>query len=414
MTSIDALSAETFYDRLRPTTAAQLDALVPRYLGSVFPALSLTVIHRGNVLLNQAWGWIDPDTMQFPVTPASRFDLASVTKLFTASTFLALVSEGKVKLDTPLVDIIPEFGENTPRGIDGGQDPHTKVMLPTDSAFAGKSVDPARVTFRHLLLHTSGLAPWRAVYLAAGAVPAPPNEPESLPAETRWKAGIRFICQTPFVGEPGDTVRYSDLGLILLSEAIIRLDGRPLDAAIAARVTAPLNLTTTLFNPVRAGIDRSNIPPTEDDPAWRGRRAWGEVHDENACGLGGVSGHAGLFSTARDVAAFGQAWLERDSRLGITQPLMDEAVREHAQTDGMRRGLGWSLKAVEDSSCGDLFSLSSYGHTGFTGTSLWIDPERQLVVATLTNRVYPGRDKPGIHEFRRAVHTLFAEATDLA
>jgi serine-type D-Ala-D-Ala carboxypeptidase len=199
---------------------------------------------------------------------------------------------------------------------------------------------------------------------------------------------------------------------MLLSEAIVRLDGRPLDEAIRARVTQPLRLDTVTFNPLQHGVSRDVIPPTEDDPEWRGRRAWGEVHDENACGLGGVSGHAGLFSAARDVAAFGQAWLERDARMGIARELMDEAAREHAETDGMRRGLGWMLKTHEDASCGDLFSPLSYGHTGFTGTSLWIDPIRQLIVALLTNRVYPGRHKEGIHEFRRAVHTLLAEAAD--
>ena len=125
-----------------------------------------------------------------------------------------------------------------------------------------------------------------------------------------------------------------------------------------------------------------------------------------------MAGHAGLFGTARDVAAFGQAWLESDPRLVITPDLMRRATQEHEETAGIRRGLGWLLKASEDASAGDLFSPDSYGHTGFTGTSLWIDPARALVVACLTNRVYPGREKLGIHAFRRALHDDVIQAVD--
>jgi serine-type D-Ala-D-Ala carboxypeptidase len=209
-------------------------------------------------------------------------------------------------------------------------------------------------------------------------------------------------------------VRYSDLGLMLLGEACRRLHGADdLAEVIAARVTRPLGLTSTVFNPVTEhGIPRENIAPTELDPDWRGRRVWGEVHDENACGVGGVAGHAGLFSTARDVAMFGEAWLRRDPRLGIDPALMDDAVRVHVDDNGQRRGLGWVIRALEDSSASERFSENTYGHTGFTGTTLWIDPQRELVVSCLTNRVYPGRHKEGIHEFRRALHALLAETAD--
>jgi len=199
---------------------------------------------------------------------------------------------------------------------------------------------------------------------------------------------------------------------MLLGEAVTRLGRAPLDQVIRQRVTSPLNLSSPRFNPVREGhIAREQIAPTEDDPQWRKRRVWGEVHDENACGLGGVAGHAGLFASARDVATFGQAWLTRpEQAFAINTALAQEAKREQAETDGMRRGLGFVIKAYEGASAGDLFSINTYGHTGFTGTSLWIDPDHQLVVACLTNSVYPGRGKPGTLEFRRAVHDLLAEA----
>ncbi|MBZ0277432.1 MAG: serine hydrolase, partial [Anaerolineae bacterium] len=182
-----------------------------------------------------------------------------------------------------------------------------------------------------------------------------------------------------------------------------------LAAAIQARVLTPLGLDSVTYNPLRNGRSRDTIPPTEFDYSWRQRRCWGEVHDENACGLGGVSGHAGLFACAHDVAALGQAWLSRDSRLNITPEIFSAATRIQADTGPQPRGLGWMIKAPQDSSAGERLSPTTYGHTGFTGTSLWIDPERELVVACLTNRVYPGRDKPGIHEFRRALHDTLAE-----
>jgi CubicO group peptidase (beta-lactamase class C family) len=390
------------------------DKQIDHNLDDVFPALTLAVIHQGDWVLNGAWGWIDPESRQLPVTPDSLFDLASVTKLFTVTAFLSLVSEGAVGLDNRLIEVIPEFGQNGLRAIDGGQDPHTKHMLPTPDYMRDKMADPAAVTFRHLLTHTSGLAPWRAVYDAAGPPPPPPDEVDPVPREQRWEKGLTAICTYPFVGSPGGAIHYSDLGLMLLGDAISRLHGTPgqLDVAIQQRVLDRLGLQSPTYNPVRNHRDRNHIVPTENDPHWRGRRCWGEVHDENAGGLGGVAGHAGLFATAVDVARLGQAWLEADPRLRISSALIAEAKAEQAVNGLLRRGLGWMLKSPEDSPAGDLFGSDSYGHTGFTGTSLWIDPERALVVACLTNRVYPGRDKPGIHAFRRAIHDLLAEGSD--
>lgn len=360
-------------------------------------------------------GWIDPDTQQHPVQPDTLFDLASVSKLHTATAFLALASQGRAALHDPLVSVIPAFGASGPRPLDGGQDPHTKEQRPTPENVQGHTADPVQVTLYHLLTHTSGLAPWRDVFNAAGPVPLPPEQVDPLPRAERWGRALDALCNYPFVGRPGArAVRYSDLGLMLLGEVVSRTHGTPgaLDTAIQECVCTPLGLESITYNPLQHRRDRHTIAPTEDDPDWRGRRCWGEVHDENACGVGGVAGHAGLFGTARDVAALGQAWLERDPRLGITPDLHANAIRKHEETEGMRRALGWMLKASEDASAGDLFCVDSFGHTGFTGTSLWIEPVRQLVVAVLTNRVYPGREKPGIHAFRRAVHDMFAGAVD--
>jgi serine-type D-Ala-D-Ala carboxypeptidase len=387
---------------------ARLEALIQANLGTVFPACSIVAVKKGDWVLDSAWGTVAGT----PVTEETLFDLASVTKLFTVTAFLSLVSAGIVGLRDALITVIPEFGELSPRSMDGGQDPHSKVRLPRPEHMAGKSVDPALVTFWHLLTHTSGLPAWRDVYNAAGPAPMPPDQPDPLSKSERWARALKALCGYPFIDQPGARVVYSDIGLMLLGEAAARLSGLLLDALIQQRVLTPAGLTTARFNPVREGyIPREQIAPTEDDPTWRKRRAWGEVHDENACGVGGVAGHAGLFATAREVARFGQIWLYKPEAIfGIAPELAAEAKREQAETDGARRGLGFALKAREGATSGDLFSLNTFGHTGFTGTSLWIDPDHELLVACLTNSVYPGRGKSGTLEFRRALHDLLAES----
>lgn len=415
MTAIHNLPVGDHVDLLRPACRIELDRVIAAHLGTTFPALVITVVQGGDVWLNRAWGWLDPETQQRPVKPDSLFDLASVSKLFTTTAFLSLASEGLIDVQDSLERVVPEFSASGPRPLDGGQDPHTKERLPTPEAVRGKTADPDGVRLYHLLTHTSGLAPWRDVFNAAGPPPPPPEDPDPVGRTTRWARALSALCNYPFVGQPGDgVIRYSDLGLMLLGEVVSRLHGSPgqLDTAINERVTARLDLQSVTYLPLQHGRDRTTIVPTEEDPGWRGRRCWGEVHDENASGVGGVAGHAGLFGTARDVAAFGQAWLDHDSRLGVNTTLMVPAVCEQERTGLLRRGLGWMIKSPEDASAGDCFSQNSYGHTGFTGTSLWIDPERRLVVAVMTNRVYPGREQPGIHAFRRAVHDVFAKAVD--
>ncbi len=382
-----------------------LETLIKTHLGETFPACVVAVIKHGETILETAWGTVESD----PATTETLFDLASVTKLFTVTAFLSLVSARKVGLNNPLGNIIPEFVALSPRGMDGGQDPHSKIRQPTPPELIGKNVVPAHVTFWHLLTHTSGLPAWRDVYNAAGPAPTPPDQPDSVSRSERWSKGLAALCSYPFIGIPGEKVVYSDIGLMLLGEAVARLSGLPLEQAIQQRVLDPLKLTSARFNPVREGrIPLTRIAPTENDPLWRKRRAWGEVHDENACGLGGIAGHAGLFATAHDVARFGQAWLTNPAIFGIDPQLATAAQHQHTETDGARRGLGFALRAYQDAAAGDLFSPNTYGHTGFTGTSLWIDPDNELVVACLTNRVYPGREKPGIHDFRRALHDLLA------
>ena len=359
-------------------------------------------------------GWVDPATRRYPVTPASRFDLASLTKTFTTTAILQCISEGLIGLDTSLAEIIPEFAEASPRSIDGGQDPHTRERLPVAPELDGQQVAPHQVTIRHLLTHTSGLAPWRDVFNEAGPVPPPPNEIDPLSIQERWRKGFAAIYQYPFVDIPGEHIHYSDLGFLLLGQVLVRLEEREatLDQVIQRRILDLLALETLGYNPLASGIALHDIVPTEIDHLWRKRRVWGEVHDENACGLGGVAGHAGLFGTARDIATFGRAWLNNAEALRIDDALLDETKSEQVATNEERRGYGWLMIPDEMPPPAPSFSSASFGHTGFTGTMLMMDPTRQLVVCILTNRVYPGRDKPGIREFRWEMLNIIAEGID--
>jgi CubicO group peptidase (beta-lactamase class C family) len=370
----------------------------------VAPAVVITVLEDGREVFEMAVGDIAEEGDGVPVTTGTLFDLASLTKLFTTSVFLQLASERRVDIDAAVVSVIPELGTGGPRGLDGGEEPLSRRLLPTPPERLDETVDPGAVTFRQLLTHTSGLAPWRAVFRETGPLP-PPDGPDASDRRRRWAAGLAHVCRSSFVARPGSEVRYSDLGFMLLGEAVARLAGATLEDALHARVLAPLGLASATWLPIQRGRPRAAIAPTSVDDDWRHRRLWGEVEDENAAGLGGVSGHAGLFATAGDVARLGQAWLTADPRLGIEPTLAGDATRDQTPGLGEARGLGWQVQPTDHLAP---FGPRAYGHTGFTGTSLAVDPDRALIVALLTDRVYAGRTHPGVEELRIAVHETVA------
>ena len=368
----------------------------------VFPAASLAVIHSGKLVFSGAWGWIDPDTQEYPTHTGCYFDLASLTKLFSTTAFLRLVNEGRIRLDDSIADVIPEFSQERFRPIVGQQDPHSLVPIPAHRIWLNQSVDASTVRFRDLLTHSSGLPAWRALFFEVGV--ADPAKDEH---KKRWQRILPFVYHFPFHCPPTTQIVYSDLGMIILGDAVSRIAQNSLSQAFYELIFEPSDLKRICFQPLTKEIELMEIAPTEDDVRWRRRRVWGEVHDENSAAMGGVAGHAGLFGTAVDVARFGESW--RTNEINLSEELRLSATTEQRVSRGERRGLGWELKSIEDSSAGTRFSEASFGHTGFTGTSLWIDPIRELVVVLLTNRVYRGRHEAGIQEFRKRTHDILTQ-----
>jgi len=333
-------------------------AAVERAIGTVCSCAVLHVRSAGETVCDAAFGELTPGGPA--ATHDAVFDLASLTKIVAGTALLALLDARRFALDDPILQTFPEFG---------GRDPRRKA-----------------VTFRHLLTHTSGL---------------PPSV--NARAELGYARVVERVCDTPLTQAPGERVVYSDCGFILIGEAVARLAGVPLPIALQALVFDPLAIATCGFVPQGAILERTVC--TERD-AYRGKLLRGEVHDETCWAMGGVGGHAGLFGTAGDVARVGEMYREAGQYAGrrvLQRPTAQTAVREHARSDDERRGLAWALKARDARPWG-LLSGASFGHTGYTGTSLFVDPKRALTIALLTNRVYISRDPGPIADLRMRVH----------
>ncbi len=362
------------------------DALVPLFsahLERTFPSASLVICVNGEEIYARGFGFLNPETRQQPTQLSTQFDLASVSKLFTVTAFMMLVEAGRVALDQPVREILPEFDGARP--IRPYPDPLktgtvVAVVPPTQD-----TVDAGRMTFRHLLAHNSGLPAWLPLYKRTNR-------------ERAYDEALRCAFAYP----TGTRVVYSDIGLIVLGLAMERMAGRRLDRIVRERLSEPLQLDSLTYNP----SERLNVAPTEVCTADRGRkrRLRGEVHDENAGGMDGIAGHAGLFATARDVAALGEMYRRGGAPL-LKQETVREMTRLQAQDGNVRRGLGFVFWSPDPAAASHPLSQQAFGHTGFTGTSLWVDPAHELVVACLTNRVYYGRDNANaMAEFRVALH----------
>ena len=332
--------------------AARAKPILDAAIGELCTAAVVRVERRGSVGTYAA-GTLCPDPSagpDGPCTPASLFDLASLTKLATTALVLSLVRERQLQLDMPFRELVPDF-----RG--GNKD---------------------RVTLRQVLTHTAGLAWWKSFWKEA-----------SSPEELVWLAAREPLAQD--IGE----FRYSDLGYIMLTAGLSNVAGEPFREVIHGRVLDVVEARLCEFGPRPAQY----CAATEEDAEWRRKRLRGEVHDENAYAMGGVSGHAGLFGTAADVAAIIRAY--RDGAV-IGNELRDLARTEQYRGDNVRRGIGLVLRPPEGL---PFFSVDAFGHTGFTGTSVWVDPVKDLTLVLLTNRVYFGRaNDEELYRFRVALY----------
>src|SRR6202045_764785 len=352
------------------------DVLEKAIADKAFPGATLAVGYRGKVSVH-AFGKLSYDAKAAATEANTMYDIASLTKVVATTTLVAKLAEGDfavpLDLDAKVERYLPEWA--------GGPQPEWRH----------------RVTVRHLMTHTSGLPPFKEYW-----------RDSSGKADTLGR-----IFAEALESEPGTKMVYSDLGIILMAEIIERLTGRTLDELAKSYIFDPLGMSNTMFRPTKKLWPQ--IAPTEIDNNLRHRLVQGEVHDENAFAIGGVSGNAGLFSTAPDLAAFCQMLLNGGS-YAHHRVLRRATVAQFTapqQLSGGARTLGWAVP-TEGGSSGHFFSAHSFGHTGFTGTSIWIDPDRELFVVLLTNRVNPTRDNQKMAQVRPALHDAVMESLGLA
>ena len=365
----------------RPGGLEAVDAIVEAAVAArAFPGGVLAVGRDGALVHLRAFGRLSYDPGAAEVATDTLYDLASLTKVVVTTTLsMILVDEGKLDLDARVHAFFP--------------------------AFSGPAKES--VTVRQLLTHSGGLQWWAPLY-----------------KEVKGKqAYLERIVAMDLAYEPGAKTVYSDLGIILLGDILERVSGTPFEELAQKRVLQPLAMKDSRYRPPAELLDR--IAPTENDP-WRGRVVRGEVHDENALALGGVAPHAGLFSTATDLSHLAQALLDGGTFGGkrIVSRATVELFTERAGIPVSSRGLGWDTPTDESgqrsstpgqpgySSAGSLFSARSFGHTGFTGTSMWMDPQRGLYVILLTNRVHPTRENNKIRDTRAQVADAVVRALE--
>ncbi len=348
-------------DRFR----AAFELLEKAIAARAFPACSLAVTMGGELIAHKALGRFNYDPAPPAVTLESIFDLASVTKV-VATTAMAMIlyERGLLDLEAPVTAIVPEFASN--------------------------DVRRQQVTLRMLLAHSSGLPAYEKLFLRT---------------QTRDEL-LAAAFATELTADPGTRAEYSDIGFIILGIALERLADEHLDAFCQREIFGPLGMSHAAFNPPKTWRDR--IVPTADDRSFRQRVIQGEVQDENASVLGGVAGHAGLFSTAEDVSAFAHAMLN-GGRPILRPETIELFTRRGSSPAGTSRALGWDTPSSPSQS-GKHLAPRSFGHLGYTGTSLWIDPNRHLSITLLTNRTWPDCQNQAIKQIRPAVHDAIMEA----
>jgi CubicO group peptidase (beta-lactamase class C family) len=337
----------------------------------VFPGVVLIVAERGKIVFRDSTGYHSLSPESHPMETDTIFDLASLTKpLATTLSLMKLVDLNKLDLDQPLAALLQE-------------------SLPHDKQ---------AITPRLLLCHSAGFADWKPFYL----------ELVNHDPEERKEVLRRRILQEPLVYAPGDQALYSDLGFMILEWVIEKASGMSLPRYLEQHFYGPMTLEKLFFID---GNHQKHYPlddfaPTEECP-WRNKIIQGEVHDENASALGGYSGHAGLFGTVKEV--YELVKLLREHYFGMRNDYLNpETVKtfltRQDRAEGSTWALGWDTPSLNDSSSGRFFSENSVGHLGFSGTSIWMDLAKDVIVVLLTNRIHPTRDNEKIRAFRPKLH----------
>ena len=335
---------------------------------NAFPGAVVLVSKEGKIIYEKAFGHLTYDDTSAVVTTNTIYDIASLTKVIVTTTAAMICYDRNLfDIDDTVSNYIPDFALN------------------------GKE----NVTIKNLLLHNSGLPSFKPFYKKY-------SSPDDV---------ISDIYSTPLQYKPGTKTIYSDLGIITLAKVIERVTGKSLDDFSQEEIFKPLDMNSTYFNPPDSL--KYKIAPTEYDDYWRNKLVWGEVHDETASMLNGVAGHAGLFSTASDISHLLLMLLDEgnySSKRIINTETIQLFTKRYSQQS--TRALGWDTKSNTGSSAGDLFDSTSFGHLGFTGTSVWIDPTRDLFVVFLTNRVYPTRENKKLYKVRPALHNTIIKAIE--
>ena len=348
----------------------------------VFPGAVLFVKVKGQVVYHHAVGRMGEAPYEYPATTETIYDLASLTKpLATTTAILCLVQDGRLDLDQPATKWLTEWELTLYKAT----------------------------TIRQLLHHSSGLPAYGKYFEALSPTASPPKRASE--RQARFEKLLRIIAAESIEYLPDSQSLYSDLGFMALGAVIERCAGSIVSEFCRDRIYDSLNVNPLFFidaegNPSGGDGNLTHVAPTEQDP-WRGRLVHADVHDENAYALGGITGHAGLFGTTLSVSRISQAWLQAvlgcSSILPIT--LAQQFVKRQDFSGKSSWALGWDTPSAASSS-GNHFSPESFGHLGYAGTSLWIDPVRELEVILLSNRVHPTRENKQIEAFRPALHDL--------
>ncbi len=349
--------------------AAAYSVLERAIADHAFPGAAFGVLSRGEVLALDGVGRFRYEQSTPAVGPSTVYDLASVTKVMATTAMAMLLHQrGRLSLDQPLCEILPGFAQDA--GADGAR---------------------RQVTPRLLLAHASGLPGYVKLF-----------------CQSKNRAELLDACmRLPLVYPPGTQQEYSDPGFILLGHALEAIAGEGLSTFCAREVFTPLGMTSTRFCP--QDDERTAIPPTEKDTTFRHRVIQGEVQDENCFVLGGVAGHAGLFSHALDPLLYAECLLGNGKQLFAPKTVQLFSTRAELP-GGSSRALGWDTPS-QPSSSGSYFSRHSAGHLGYAGTSLWIDFERHLAIVLLSNRTWPDRQNQAIRGIRPAFHDAVIQAT---